>query len=275
MPIRLTAFLSDGPALRRVFPAGGSYVLGRGDDADMRFPDDRVSRAHARLTSRPDGGWVLEDLASKNGTQLDGRLIDEVLITKNAWASLGGALMLLEHVDEEETRASASSETKRATSAKQFHKIIDAGRTASGVFEHLADSVIDLSGCDRCSVWFAGVENEPALAYRRGKAQPPESLSTVREALERSVEVISNDVDGVAALARRESIMFGGVRALVCMPLDISGAPRGAVYADSRKPGKYFSELDIDLLRSLAGHAALTLASLRLRDQIADLAAQR
>lgn len=275
MSIRLTAFLSDGPALRKIFPAGGGYIVGRGDGADFSLPDAGVSRAHLRLTSHPDGGWLLEDLASKNGTQLDGRLIDEALITKPAWASLGGAHMLLEQLDDRGTQASASADASRAGDAARYREHIDAGRTTSGVFEHLADSVIELSGCDRCSIWFADDASAPALAHRRGKARPPESLSTVREAIERGAEAVSNDVEGVAALARRESIMLGGVRALVCIPLSVSGGARGAVYADSRKPGKYFSELDVNLLRGLAGQAALTLASLRLRDEIAGLTAQR
>jgi DNA-binding NtrC family response regulator len=52
----------------------GTAVLGRrgGGEASVALPDERVSRAHLRL-SRTSAGWVAEDLGSRNGTFVEGR----------------------------------------------------------------------------------------------------------------------------------------------------------------------------------------------------------
>lgn len=50
-------------------PAG--VVLGRGTDAQVRLDDKLVSRHHARVAPG-EGGWVLEDLKTRNGTHVNG-----------------------------------------------------------------------------------------------------------------------------------------------------------------------------------------------------------
>ncbi len=54
---------------------GGSYVVGRGRDADMRLEDLDVSRHHARVSLRG-GGVFVRDLGSSNGTYLDSARLD-------------------------------------------------------------------------------------------------------------------------------------------------------------------------------------------------------
>jgi two-component system, NtrC family, response regulator AtoC len=75
--------LEDGPAALcllvssasgvAVVPLAGesSLLLGRSDDCDVVIEDDSVSRRHARLTLGE--APTLEDLASRNGTRVDGR----------------------------------------------------------------------------------------------------------------------------------------------------------------------------------------------------------
>ena len=47
--------------------------IGRSSSSDIRLEDNRVSRCHAAIERRPDGSFVLIDLDSRGGTQLDGR----------------------------------------------------------------------------------------------------------------------------------------------------------------------------------------------------------
>lgn len=51
-----------------------NVLIGRDFDADIRFRDKRVSREHARLTTR-DERWWIEDLGSSNGTFVNGEKI--------------------------------------------------------------------------------------------------------------------------------------------------------------------------------------------------------
>jgi hypothetical protein len=52
-----------------------SVLLGRSSSCERVFEDDGVSRRHALLRAGKDGTWRLVDLASTNGTWLNGRRV--------------------------------------------------------------------------------------------------------------------------------------------------------------------------------------------------------
>lgn len=53
-----------------------AWRIGRSESADVRLEHEHISRLHARLTAGQDHTWWIEDLASRNGTWLDGSAID-------------------------------------------------------------------------------------------------------------------------------------------------------------------------------------------------------
>jgi Protein of unknown function (DUF3662)/FHA domain len=78
---------------RRVVVSPAGATIGRGRQADIVLNDPNVSRQHAEI--RPRGGsWVITDLGSTNGSQLNGRRIEgaEVLRTGDE-IELGASLM--------------------------------------------------------------------------------------------------------------------------------------------------------------------------------------
>ena len=60
------------PAAVAVPLAGRELTVGRGTPAGLLEDDERVSRRHVRV-ARSEHGWQIEDLASRNGTFVDGR----------------------------------------------------------------------------------------------------------------------------------------------------------------------------------------------------------
>ncbi len=60
----------DGPA--RVVEAGDGVVIGRRAECDLVLDDSQVSGRHAEIQATGDGGLVLRDLGSTNGTRVDG-----------------------------------------------------------------------------------------------------------------------------------------------------------------------------------------------------------
>ena len=74
----------EGPGRRKKLRLreGGSYVVGRGRDADMRLEDLDVSRHHARVSLR-DGKVFVLDLGSSNGTYLDAARLERE--TESVW----------------------------------------------------------------------------------------------------------------------------------------------------------------------------------------------
>jgi len=69
---RLVAHHEEGTTDYRLGTA--PLVIGRAEDADVRFPIPSVSRHHARVSPGPDG-FVVTDLGSGNGTRINGELL--------------------------------------------------------------------------------------------------------------------------------------------------------------------------------------------------------
>jgi FHA domain-containing protein/uncharacterized protein DUF1707 len=63
-------------APRLLVPSEGSVVIGRSRGCGCVITDDTVSRRHAKLT-RTTTGWTLRDLASSNGTYVNGARITD------------------------------------------------------------------------------------------------------------------------------------------------------------------------------------------------------
>jgi pSer/pThr/pTyr-binding forkhead associated (FHA) protein len=70
--------VEEGGSRGEVFTlsAGGVYTIGR-DGADIVIPDEKVSRKHAEIGLYGPGAFVLRDLASTNGTLLNGKRVQE------------------------------------------------------------------------------------------------------------------------------------------------------------------------------------------------------
>lgn len=85
----------------------GSLDFGRGETADVRVDDPLVSRRHARV-ERTGGVAYLEDLASTNGTYVNGRPIRRHLLADGDRIGLGSnaifAYRLQDQIEQEATR---------------------------------------------------------------------------------------------------------------------------------------------------------------------------
>lgn len=72
-----------------------SIVIGRGVECDVVIKDVKASRKHCRLT-RTEGGFVLEDLGSRNGTFVNGERIEgSVTLKKSQTFQAGDTIFYL------------------------------------------------------------------------------------------------------------------------------------------------------------------------------------
>jgi len=72
--------------------ARDELLVGRHPSCDVILESISVSRRHARLTFR-DGGWVLQDLGSTNGTRLNGLLVGRCRLQPGDQLALGDQLL--------------------------------------------------------------------------------------------------------------------------------------------------------------------------------------
>lgn len=67
-------------------------VIGRHPRCDVVIDNETVSRRHAQLTFR-DGGWILQDLRSTNGTRLNGQHVGRCRLRPGDQLGLGSQLL--------------------------------------------------------------------------------------------------------------------------------------------------------------------------------------
>jgi hypothetical protein len=76
-------------------PVPARALIGRGAHCDIPLRDPTVSRRHAELRLEPEG-WVLEDLASLNGVEVNGRRVTRAVLHEGDEVRLGESRMRFE-----------------------------------------------------------------------------------------------------------------------------------------------------------------------------------
>lgn len=64
-------------------------TIGRTDENDLTIEDGSVSSHHARITLQPDGGMLLEDLDSTNGTKVNGESVSAIPLSGGETITFG------------------------------------------------------------------------------------------------------------------------------------------------------------------------------------------
>jgi hypothetical protein len=279
MPARLTVHLTDRPARSFVVEEGSEYLVGRGSDCQLRIDDDRISRRHARLAATPGGGWRIDDLGSKNGLAVGGAPVPSAELAGVSWLSIGGLLARFEPLGAGALARDSELRVERWRTTIEHGRRLDPAEGLEALLRRLIDSVLRLSGGERGFVVLAGDAGELEVAAAEGMA-PGElassefsgSVGAVERALAEGRPVVAGDALDDSRLGHRPSVVEGGIRALVCVPLNAPGGVIGVIYADSRKPGAAFTELDVEILEALATHAVMALTVARLRRELEGLA---
>ncbi len=285
MPARLTICFAAAPAREIILPEDRETIVGRGAECGVRIEDDRVSRRHAVLTPGASGspgrsGWMVRDLGSKNGTLIDGVPAALGRLGTRSWISFGGLIVCFEMVGGS-AAALQAERRRRLTTALEARRALD---PAVGLQELLARAVASMLGLTNAERGFAllvGDDGGLEVAARSGlswddlrAAEFGGSAGAVEQALASGRAVVTTDARADAELGVRPSIVAGGIRALVCVPIQALDRRIGVLYADSRKPGAAFTELDLEILEALAGQAGLAVAAARLNGELRGLAAR-
>jgi pSer/pThr/pTyr-binding forkhead associated (FHA) protein len=277
MPARLTFYPPDQPVQRFVLDPAREYLVGRGTDCDLRIQDPRLSRRHARLNFTD--SWLLTDLASKNGVQLDGRAVRESSLASGNWLSFGGLLGQFDVVSDE--RLALERERTQA----RWHTTVDVSRRfdpAVGIdalLQQLLDAVLELGDAERGFVMLSNENGELSMRARKHRGGSPVSESgftgstgALQQVIELRRPVVLCDARADAMLGSRPSVASSEIRALICLPLKVGEHLTGLLYLDSSRPGKVFTTLDVELLEAFASHAALVVGVASVHTGLAELA---
>jgi hypothetical protein len=118
-----TLEVEQGPTIgaKRVLPPPeASLVIGRGDEAHWVILDEDLSRAHAEIRRGWDG-VTIRDLASKNGTRVDGAPVTETLLHDGATIELGPVVLRFRDPAERHLRGGATPSRPTAAAPSPAH----------------------------------------------------------------------------------------------------------------------------------------------------------
>ncbi|MBE9251395.1 FHA domain-containing protein [Dolichospermum sp. LEGE 00240] len=89
-------FQQEGHTEKLVLVDKDVFIIGRLPECDMVLPFEGISRNHARIVKSADHVWTIQDLGSKNGTQVNQYLITDIQeLANNDVISLGKIKLLV------------------------------------------------------------------------------------------------------------------------------------------------------------------------------------
>lgn len=142
--LRVVGGKNDG---REITIAVPRFIIGRGDTAHLRPASDLVSREHCEILFG-DGKVIINDLASRNGTFVNGKQLTETHVAKSGDSLRIGRLQFEVVIDP----VKASAKKPRVGDVVEA-----AARTAQNKKTSLEDSITD---------WLTNEEDNPNTAER-------------------------------------------------------------------------------------------------------------
>ncbi len=279
MPARLTVHFPSRPARSLLLPDEREVVVGRDPECDVVLEDDRISRRHALLACNG-SGWSVTDLGSKNGLMIDGAPVSRGELAAQSWISFGGLAARFEVLAQTEKVEKVEEERlRRFATSLDLQRGLNPGEGLAVLLPRVVASTLELTGAERGFLLLTGPDGDLEVAARSGATWEDfhseefgGSLGAVERVLAYGEPVVSADARMDAELGGRVSIVGWGIRALICVPVRALDRMIGVMYADSRKPGAAFTELELEILEALATQAGLAIAVARLDAELKGLA---
>src|SRR5512143_3989975 len=111
-------------------------VIGRSSDLDMVLVEDMVSRKHAKISTQS-GQIVIQDLASTNGTFVNGEKVKKMRLKEGDRILIGTSIIKLMSMDASQAQASEAEARSRLEANAARRSSTAAGRPMSGSVEEI------------------------------------------------------------------------------------------------------------------------------------------
>jgi serine phosphatase RsbU (regulator of sigma subunit) len=291
---------SPGHASLRVRLEKERYKLGRSAANDLAFPADQsLSREHL-VFERTSEGWTIRDLASRNGTQVNGtRLSDAVRLAHGDRITAGHLAIRYDTEGEFQDAKPASVQFVEEAGAKtvptdtvtadlhsaletaarvagtpavqdmHFGALIRAGRELAGhcpldeLFQLILNLAIDAVKAARGALVTVEPGNTLKTRAVRGEGLRISTVITDRVIAGRK-SLLVRDTSADQDFALRQSILAQQIRSFLAVPLQTDEHVIGFIYLDSPNWIREFTVNDLNLVTVMANIAAIRIEHARL-----------
>jgi len=273
----------------------GTVSIGRASDCSIPIKDRYLSRRHAEIISA-NGGWVLKDLGSANGTYLNGNRVErDSPLRPGDRIRLGDTELVFETTEHNTDKLMAVSDSKvSATIAIPIHDIDESSqhvdieklttlnllareliedRPMDELFGFIVDRVMQHLRPSRAALGLLGPDGrsfknvEVRRQDRNDSSELTISHTLLSEVVEEKKALAYMDVTVDEKLSRAQSIIMQGIHSILCSPVIIGNAVVGVLYVDFLFNQRQISEDDVKLVAQIARFAAIKLETTRLRDE--------
>lgn len=251
------------------------FVIGRDAACHLVLGHSSVSKRHAEVRRR-DEAFVICDLGSKNGTLVNGMAATSQPLHDRDLITVGGLDLVFQALRAEQLGAQLEEEFDKLRTALKFTASIRAASLLDQVLDQVMAGLMRLTQADRGFLLLRDDRRDLKMVrsvnitpeeYRRERSRY--SLSAVERAIQTGAPVAVSNAQDDSYYGGRRSVVQMSLKTLVCVPFKTgTGAVAGLLYADSDRREQGFTELDVEVLRSLADNAAIALESARLQSQI-------
>jgi phosphoserine phosphatase RsbU/P len=247
-----------------------------------------VSRQHARVLWQ-DGGWVVEDVGSSNGTYVNGRRVNgRIPLTERDTLQIGPYVLHLQ--GDQAAPAPEAEPIVRATisalssnhalftqnPAYKLQVILEISQHLGRTLEidpllgRLLDHLLRLfPQADRGTVILC--ENDKLVVRAQRSRMPgepnefPFSRTLVRRALDEGVGLLSEDVPGDSKIVLSATLASLNLNSFLCVPLiGQEGRRLGVLLLDCLRHGQTFHAEDLELLTAVGLQVAVVLDNVAL-----------
>ncbi len=284
-------------ARRKLEVSATPFRMGRQPGNELVLRDSRISRQHAQIVAEG-GRYLLEDSGSRHGTFVNGERVERAELHPNDAIDFGipdsyrlifaGDEMsvdeLIERVERPMPTASGSRELYHLGVLLEVARALHTSLSFEDVLTSVVDAAIQVTHTERGVLLLAEAGAlRPAVARDAQQCTLPTEQLAISQSVLKQVassrrELIVGDVESDAGLNPATSIAKLELHTVIAIPLEkrpqvtsldstVAGmAPEllGVLYLDSHAPSAAFSEVDRQVLRSLAGEAATVVENARL-----------
>jgi len=273
------------------------FRIGRQAGNELTLRDSRISRQQAQFIA-DNGSIVLEDMGSRHGTFVNGEKIlrcelkakdkiDFGMSDSYKLLYLGAGATIEELMERVEAPApqSGSRELYHLGVLLEVARTLGTGLSLEDVLTAVVDASIQLTRTERGVLLLANPAGELQMIVARdaehGTLRPDQlqvSQSVVKRVANSRRELIVTDTGAETGMNAQESVARLELHTIVAIPIDklpvietldatIStrqGELLGVLYMDSHASSSAFTELDREVLRTLAREAATVVENARL-----------
>lgn len=264
--------------IQNIVLAKNPFIIGRNADCDLILDRPSISKHHVRITF--DGEqYVAHDLESKNGTMLNGKTIQTGTLKDKDIITIGGIDLIFQRILQEQIQADLEKNLDMFKSAMRFTKAINANQILDSILDEIMNALMRLSQAERGFLLLADEQN--GLQMKRSVNITSEelneegsrlSVTAVEKAVQsRQTVAVSNALDD-SYFGGQTSVQELALRTLVCIPIvGDDNRVLGILYADSSSNKQQFTQLDVDVLESLAANAGIAIENANLNGEIWNL----